>query len=137
MEPPKYSRSSSTANCLFLLVVAPLLLALKIKPIFFQWLGPFTPKMMQLVRFGHDSAHDNLESSVQALKQNVKQSGKRTNRNEDYRIIILPWPAFTDAYKIKQLDQTVDKGGDLIEGKWLVNQPATFFIIQANWELSS
>ena len=40
----------------------------------------------------------------------------RVNRNENYRIIIIPWPAYTDAFKTTA---TIKRGGggNLIEGK--------------------
>ena len=40
-----------------------------------------------------------------------------SNRNEKYRIIILPWPAFTDAFKAKDQESSKEGGGgNLIEG---------------------
>ena len=38
-----------------------------------------------------------------------------SNRNENHRIVIVPWPAYTDAFKAK--DQKPEgNGGNLIEG---------------------
>ena len=39
----------------------------------------------------------------------------RINKNENYRIIILPWPAYTDAFKNVQDIENGGKG-NLIEG---------------------
>ena len=35
---------------------------------------------------------------------------------EFYRIILLPWPPFTDAYKKDRFNRVAIKGGDLISG---------------------
>ncbi len=40
----------------------------------------------------------------------------KVNVNEFYRILILPWPAYTDAFRIGRLDPHLYKGGNLIEG---------------------
>ena len=40
---------------------------------------------------------------------------RRVNRNENYRIIIIPWPAYTDAFKTTANIKR-GGGGNLIEG---------------------
>ena len=71
----------------------------------FQWLGPFAPGLMKLVEF-NDSR---LESGDSGEKEKVNGS---VNRNENYRIIIVPWPQYTDALK----RNSTFEGGNLIDG---------------------
>ncbi len=58
---------------------------------------------------------------ISAHKDNKQGSKGKTiedqlsNRNKNYRIMILPWPEFTDAYK----SNSSTKGGNAIFGKRL------------------
>eukprot|EP00093_Oithona_nana_P011901 11901.XXX_196737_196999_1 [CDS] Oithona nana genome sequencing. len=45
----------------------------------------------------------------------------RVNRNENYRIIIIPWPAYTDAFKTTANIKRKG-GGNLIEGHLKVTE---------------
>jgi hypothetical protein len=46
------------------------------------------------------------------LSATAKYTVLRANPADFYRIVILPWPEFTDAFK----EDSKDGGGDLIEG---------------------
>ena len=71
----------------------------------FQWLGPFAPGLMKLVEF-----NDKPESGAGSREMD-KMNGS-TNRNENHRIIIVPWPQYTDALK----RNSTFEGGNLIDG---------------------
>ena len=59
----------------------------------------------------HGGEHHGDKESSSAVSKTIID--KLTARNKNYRIMILPWPAFTDAYK----SNTSTKGGNVIFGK--------------------
>ena len=58
---------------------------------------------------------DNSNATATEMPDIPNKRG-RVNRNENYRIIILPWPAYTDAFKTNANIKR-EGGGNLIEGK--------------------
>ena len=67
---------------------------------------------------GRHSDHADISDS--SMSNNQGSKGKTiedqlSNRNKNYRIMILPWPEFTDAYK----SNSSTKGGNAIFGKRL------------------
>jgi len=98
----------------------------------FRWLGPLTPKLMQLVHFKYNEGEDpdNTENvNVTEFRDNFSIRPKDMDLTKEvstfHRIIIVPWPAYSlDAYKAeRQPDENKKEAamrnatGDLIEGQ--------------------